>query len=80
MLKDIKNFSILCMLLFANNSNAGERFLNEVLQDKIVLKGLEDITKMRHYAADMLINLYILLYKWPININYIILIINLLIL
>ena len=56
MLKDIKNFSILCMLLFANNSNAGERFLNEVLQDKIVLKGLEDITKMRYYAADMLIN------------------------
>ena len=44
------------MLLFANNSNADERFLNEVLQDKIVLKGLEDITKMRYYAADMLIN------------------------
>ena len=57
MSKDIKIFSILCMLLFINNANADERPLNEVLEDKVVLKGLEDIAKMRYDAANMLINI-----------------------
>lgn len=57
MSKDIKIFSILCMLLFINNANADERPLNEVLEDKVVLKGLDDIAKMRYDAANMLINI-----------------------